>query len=78
MSVNGKGRDDSKRKKRVCPKCGKVFFYDGSDEEMKKAFPFCSARCKMADLDSWFTEDYKISRSIHPDDLEEEEAAGKE
>ena len=78
MSVNDKRRGDSKRKERVCLKCGKVFFYDESDDEMKKAFPFCSGRCKMADLDSWFTEDYKISRPIHPDDLEEEEAAGEE
>ena len=23
-------------------------------------FPFCSRRCRMADLDRWFTEDYAI------------------
>ena len=23
-------------------------------------FPFCSARCRMADLDRWFTEEYRV------------------
>jgi hypothetical protein len=31
----------------------------------------------MADLDMWFTEDYRIGRAAHPDDLEEEEAKGE-
>jgi endogenous inhibitor of DNA gyrase (YacG/DUF329 family) len=54
-----------------------MFVYDDRDEQQKKVFPFCSERCKMADLDRWFTEDYSISRPAHPDDLEEEEAKGE-
>ena len=60
-----------------CPTCRSLFACDGRDEQQKKRFPFCSARCKMADLDKWFTEDYSISRPAHPDDLEEEEARGE-
>ncbi len=52
--------------------------YDDSDAEMEKSFPFCSVRCKMADLDRWFSGDYRISRAIRPDDLEEEESASEE
>lgn len=31
--------------------------------------PFCSDRCRMADLGSWFAGDYSISREIEEDDL---------
>jgi endogenous inhibitor of DNA gyrase (YacG/DUF329 family) len=77
MSGNGRRSDKPRSREFVCPMCRKVFRYDETDEEKKKAFPFCCARCKMADLDMWFTEDYRISRSAHPDDLEEEEAKGE-
>jgi len=58
---------------RKCLMCGKEYLYEPSDEKLRKAFPFCSAECKLADLDKWLTEDYRISRPIHPDDIEEEE-----
>ena len=32
-------------------------------------FPFCSARCRMADLGKWFSGSYSISREIEEDDL---------
>jgi endogenous inhibitor of DNA gyrase (YacG/DUF329 family) len=31
-------------------------------------FPFCCRRCRMADLDHWFTEEYVVSGD--PDDPE--------
>jgi len=35
-------------------------------------YPFCSDRCRMADLDRWFTEDYRVSRDfLGSDDTEE-------
>jgi endogenous inhibitor of DNA gyrase (YacG/DUF329 family) len=41
-----------------CPRCGERFTAEpGPDAEH---FPFCSRRCRMADLDRWFTEDYSI------------------
>ena len=30
--------------------------------------PFCSARCKMADLHGWLTDQYVISRPLGEDD----------
>ncbi|MCU0727311.1 MAG: DNA gyrase inhibitor YacG [Planctomycetes bacterium] len=29
-------------------------------------FPFCSQRCRMADLDRWFTEDYRLPVTDEP------------
>ncbi len=33
--------------------------------------PFCSDRCRLADLNKWFKGDYKISRPINERDLDE-------
>ena len=30
--------------------------------------PFCSERCKLIDLDNWFSGRYRISRPFTPDD----------
>lgn len=30
--------------------------------------PFCSARCKLADLDNWLTESYRISTPVESSD----------
>ncbi|MEW6145922.1 MAG: DNA gyrase inhibitor YacG [Thermodesulfobacteriota bacterium] len=38
-----------------CPKCGKLSPWEGN-----KWRPFCSERCKMADLGAWVTEGYRI------------------
>lgn len=32
------------------------------------AYPFCSERCRMVDLNRWFSEEYRLSRPIEPDD----------
>lgn len=37
-------------------------------------FPFCSERCKMADLGKWFGEEYVVPAPIAPDDYEAIEA----
>ncbi len=37
--------------------------------ELHPHFPFCSSRCKMADLGHWFAEDYRIPRPVTEDDL---------
>lgn len=39
-------------------------------EGVAKHFPFCSDRCRMADLNKWFSGDYKISREIKDTDLD--------
>jgi endogenous inhibitor of DNA gyrase (YacG/DUF329 family) len=40
--------------------------------------PFCSSRCKQADLHGWFTEAYVISTPIDADSLEDYVAAVEE
>jgi tRNA threonylcarbamoyladenosine biosynthesis protein TsaE len=32
------------------------------------AYPFCSERCRMVDLNRWFSEEYRLSRPIEPED----------
>jgi len=49
----------------ACRSCGKPI--DTSIE----TFPFCSARCKQADLGNWFSEKYRISRDVTERDLDE-------
>lgn len=38
-----------------CPKCKKEVSWEGNEWR-----PFCSERCKMADLGVWVSEGYKI------------------
>ncbi len=45
-----------------CPKCGSKV--SGSSP----TFPFCSKRCKMADLGAWFSEKYRTSRPAQADE----------
>ena len=52
------------KKKIKCPTCKKRFFYDPKDETQSKNFPFCSERCKYADLDKWLKEEYRISEPL--------------
>ncbi len=36
------------------------------------AYPFCSNRCRLVDLNKWLGEDYRISRPIEMSDIEQE------
>ncbi|MCC7144925.1 MAG: tRNA (adenosine(37)-N6)-threonylcarbamoyltransferase complex ATPase subunit type 1 TsaE [Phycisphaeraceae bacterium] len=49
-----------------CPICG------AKVDLKQKTYPFCSERCKMADLGRWLDGRYVISRPIEQKDLEEE------
>ena len=40
----------------ACPTCKKAV----KPREENKAFPFCSERCRMADLGRWLNEEYRI------------------
>jgi tRNA threonylcarbamoyladenosine biosynthesis protein TsaE len=51
--------DDS----RPCPSCSKAVAIDDPQH------PFCSDRCRLADLGNWFNGGYAISRDIEEDDL---------
>ncbi|MEI8212352.1 MAG: DNA gyrase inhibitor YacG [Planctomycetota bacterium] len=50
-----------------CPTCRKQFVPDLTSAAM----PFCSVRCKMADLNRWFEED--VGLPVHTSDEEQEE-----
>jgi len=54
----------------VCPGCKKVLEDVPADYPPR---PFCSARCKLADLDGWLSERYSISEPLPPMAGEEEE-----
>lgn len=57
--------DQSTRRVKVeCRRCGREI------EESGEHYPFCSDRCRMADLNSWFDGDYKVSREIKDSDIE--------
>lgn len=49
-----------------CPSCGT------SAQPGSRDYPFCSKQCRMADLNKWFDESYRISRPIEEADLDEE------
>jgi endogenous inhibitor of DNA gyrase (YacG/DUF329 family) len=55
-------------KSRKCPTCGKTYRFASREEW--QPYPFCSARCRMADLGSWLSEDYQVVEpiTILPDD----------
>lgn len=42
----------------TCPSCKQEVVV--SRREEAPDFPFCGPRCRMADLDRWFTEDYAV------------------
>jgi len=53
----------------ACPICKTVIEAD-SEQPFR---PFCSQRCKLADLDNWFSGTYRISVPLDPADLEDDE-----
>jgi hypothetical protein len=54
----------------ACPICKKVTEADLDEQPFR---PFCSQRCKLADLDNWFSGAYRISSPLQPTDLDDDE-----
>jgi endogenous inhibitor of DNA gyrase (YacG/DUF329 family) len=53
--------------RRKCPSCGRVVEVKPPD-----AFrPFCSARCRSADLGSWLDGAYRIGAPVSEEDLDQ-------
>ena len=50
----------------LCPSCRKVV--PRAAGLRPTSFPFCSDRCKMADLGRWFAEEYVVPRPLGPED----------
>ena len=53
--------------KHRCPICKTA-----TDSEVQKEFPFCSERCRLADLGAWASEKYVVSDPVF-DEAELEE-----
>jgi hypothetical protein len=56
------------RVKRKCPTCGRQF---ADSEEVRGYRPFCSARCRAADLGKWLDGGYRIEAPISEEDLDQ-------
>jgi len=57
---------------RKCPYCGKPMTIVQKSLD-NPFFPFCSKRCKMADLDKWFSGEHAISQGI--EELDDQQIA---
>lgn len=56
-----------------CAGCGRPFAPEDFDASaaLPDQFPFCSERCRMVDLGHWLNEDYKISRDLTSEDVDD-------
>ena len=55
--------DSTKSQPTTCKACGEEIVQSG-----QRSFgPFCSKRCKMADLGKWFNEEYIVPGQTPPD-----------
>jgi uncharacterized protein len=54
----------------VCPICKTVIEDAAADHPTR---PFCSQRCKLADLHNWLTESYRISSPLSPGEQDDDE-----
>jgi endogenous inhibitor of DNA gyrase (YacG/DUF329 family) len=52
----------------TCPTCRRTL--EGTRAEHPE-LPFCSPRCRAADLGAWLNESYKISSPVAEEDLDE-------
>lgn len=58
-----------KEKKIKCPNCGRETEWKGNPFR-----PFCSEKCKLADLNKWFNEEYAIEGAAGNEESEEIDA----
>jgi len=68
-----KGNTESQPVRGRCPTCKQTVVYVPDDAAAAKVFPFCSERCRLADLDKWFEEEYRFDRPATEEDLEQED-----
>jgi endogenous inhibitor of DNA gyrase (YacG/DUF329 family) len=54
----------------VCPICKAALPVEPEEPRFR---PFCSQRCKLADLDNWLSGAYRISTPLKPSDLDDDE-----
>lgn len=54
--------------KRKCPTCARLF---AESDEVRAFRPFCSVRCRSADLGKWLDGGYKIESQASEEDLDQ-------
>ena len=54
----------------TCPIC-KTVLENAPDDHPPR--PFCSQRCKLADLHNWLSDSYRISTPLSPGDQDDDE-----
>jgi endogenous inhibitor of DNA gyrase (YacG/DUF329 family) len=55
----------------ICPTCKKTIKATGANSEPRSStLPFCSARCRSADLGSWLNESYRVATTTDDEDLD--------
>jgi endogenous inhibitor of DNA gyrase (YacG/DUF329 family) len=54
----------------TCPICKTVIEDAPKDAPTR---PFCSQRCKLADLHNWLSDAYRISSPLQPGELDDDE-----
>ena len=54
----------------TCPICKTVI--EDAPEQLATR-PFCSQRCKLADLHNWLSDGYRISSPLGPGELDDDE-----
>lgn len=64
IAPDGRTIDAAPREPFQCRACGRAI------DPGSAHFPFCSDRCRMSDLNRWFTGEYRISREIKDTDLD--------
>lgn len=67
--MNHNSANQAPGKQHHCPSCGQSLQADPNDRH----FPFCSARCRNADLAKWLNGDFIVSRAVEQADLDEGE-----
>jgi endogenous inhibitor of DNA gyrase (YacG/DUF329 family) len=58
-------------KQATCPQCRRQFTYSTADEP--KWLPFCCDRCQWIDLGKWLNGEFRISRDVQSNDLEQKD-----
>ena len=55
----------------ICPTCKRTFdVTEEGDSQQRRPLPFCSSRCRLADLGSWLDGGYRIPATTDDQDVD--------
>jgi endogenous inhibitor of DNA gyrase (YacG/DUF329 family) len=55
----------------ICPTCKRTFdTTEQADAGQRRPLPFCSTRCRLADLGSWLDGSYRVPTATDDQDLD--------